>query len=123
MLLFIGSWKKIIEESALTEQTPLFELEEREDRYVLHGTMDGTLQHGWQVAVEGGKLHVRGETQLRSGDGRSFGYVRATPFEEQFALPKDAIPGRVKAEARDHELTIEIPRVGEALAARPVAEP
>lgn len=112
MLLFINSWKKIVEETEATEQTPRFELEEREDRYVLRGKMPGFLQHGWQVAVEDGKLRVSGETQTRTGDGRSFGYVRAWPFEESFALPKDAISGEIEVDAEEHELKVEIPRVG-----------
>lgn len=114
MLLFINSWKKIVEETEATEQAPRFELEEREDRYVLHGKMPGFLQHGWQVNVEDGRLKVKGETQTRSGDGKSFGYVRAWPFDESFALPKDAISGMIKAEAEEHELTVDIPRVGSA---------
>ncbi len=112
MLLFISSWKKIVEATATTEQAPRFELEEHEDRYVLHGKMAGFLQHGWQVSVEDGKLKVRGETQTRSGDGRSFGYVRAWPFDESFALPKDAISGEIEVDAEEHELTVDIPRVG-----------
>lgn len=120
MLLFINSWKKIVEATEATEQAPRFELEEREDRYVLHGNMPGFLQHGWQVHVEDGKLKVKGETQTRSGDGKTFGYVRAWPFDESFALPKDAIPGMIKADAEEHELTVEIPRIG-SLAREPAS--
>ncbi len=112
MLLFINSWKKIVEASEASEQAPHFELEEREDRYVLRGKMPGFLQHGWQVNVEDGKLKVRGETQTRAGDGKSFGYVRTWPFDESFALPKDAISGAIEVDAEEHEITIDIPRVG-----------
>jgi HSP20 family molecular chaperone IbpA len=116
MILFIGgSWKKIVEDAEAEEQAPRFDLEEREDRYVLRGHMPGFLQHGWQVDVEAGKLYVRGETQTRSGNGKTFGYVRSWPFEESFALPKDAISGDIEVDAAEHELSVVIPRVSVSL--------
>lgn len=111
MLLFIASWKKIIEEAERLVGAPRFSLDEQPDRYVLTGVTPGFLQHGWQVQALEGRLSVAGETQSRSGNGDTFGYVRSAPFEESFALPADADVTKVTASAKEHELSVEIPRL------------
>ena len=110
MILFVGSWKKIIEAAERRTVEPGFSLEEQADRYLLRlKTTDGLAQ-GWQVKVDGAHLVVTGESRSRASVGRGFDYRRSYPVTERFVLPPDADPASVMSNAEDDGLRIEIRR-------------
>ncbi len=110
MLLFIGSWKKIVESVGRQDADTRFALEEKPDRYVLRALLSGTLLNGWLVTSEEGSLKLKGESQWQAGDGKRFDYVRSHVLDESFSLPPDADGSKLSAEADGAELTVTIPR-------------
>ncbi len=104
---------------------PAFEVKESKDAFVFKADVPGTKEQDIEVNVAGNRLTISGKREAESEDkGDTFyTYERSYgSFTRSFTLPDQTDPEHVKAELKNGELTVVIPKTQAAVAKRiPVA--
>lgn len=104
---------------------PAFEVRESKDAFVFKADVPGTKEQDIEVNVAGNRLTISGRREAEKEDkGDTFyTYERSYgSFTRSFTLPDQTDPEHVKAELKNGELTVVIPKTSAAVAKRiPVA--
>jgi HSP20 family protein len=93
--------------------TPLVDLQEESDRFVVRADVPGVELKDIEVSAEGGTLTIRGERLAREhvqSDGFEHIERVAGRFLRRFTLPDSARAEAIKARYTDGVLEIEIPK-------------
>jgi HSP20 family protein len=93
--------------------TPLVDLQEESDRFVVRADVPGVELKDIEVSAEDGTLTIRGERLARQhmkSDGFEHIERVAGRFVRRFTLPDSARPEAIKARYTDGVLEIEIPK-------------
>jgi HSP20 family protein len=93
--------------------TPLVDLQEESDRFVVRADVPGVELKDIEVSAEDGTLTIRGERLAREhvkSDGFEHIERVAGRFLRRFTLPDSARPEAIKARYTDGVLEIEIPK-------------
>jgi HSP20 family protein len=93
--------------------TPLVDLQEESDRFVVRADVPGVELKDIEVSAEDGTLTIRGERLAREhvkSDGFEHIECVAGRFLRRFTLPDSARPEAIKARYTDGVLEIEIPK-------------
>ena len=97
--------------------SPLVDIHETKDSFLLKAELPGVKQEDIQVSVEGDTLTIRGERR-RETEVKEDQYQRIERsygrFERNILLPSVVDPDRVKATYRDGVLEIQLPKKEEA---------
>jgi HSP20 family protein len=97
--------------------SPLVDIHETKDSFLLEAELPGVKQEDIQVSVEGETLTLRGERR-RETEVKEDQYQRIERsygrFERNILLPSVVDPDRVKATYRDGVLEIQLPKKEEA---------
>jgi len=93
--------------------TPAVDIQEENDRFVVHADMPGVAAKDIEVSAEDGRLTIRGTRSMQdrvNEDG--FAHVErvAGTFLRRFALPEAAQAEEIKARYTDGVLEIAIPK-------------
>lgn len=104
---------------------PAFDVKETKESFVFKADLPGIKEQDVEVTTTGNRLTVTGkrESEKEEKDDRYYAYERSFgTFTRAFTLPDHADTAHVKAELKNGELTIVIPKVPAAVAKRiPVA--
>jgi HSP20 family protein len=101
--------------------SPAFEVRETKDSFVFKADVPGLKEQDLEVSVTGNRLSIGGKREAEKeekGDTyyafeRSFG-----SFTRTFTLPDQTDPTHVKAELKNGELTVVVPKAAAAVAKR-----
>ncbi len=96
---------------------PAFEVRETKDAYILKADLPGVREEDLDISVTGNRITTSGkrEEEERHEDERYFVYERAYgAFTRTFTLPEGANPDQVRAEMKNGELTLVVPKRPEA---------
>ena len=104
-----------------TTYSPAFEVRETKESFVFKADVPGLKEQDLEVSVTGNRLSIGGKRDAEKeekGDTyyafeRSFG-----SFTRTFTLPDQTDPTHVKAELKDGELTVVVPKAAAAVAKR-----
>ncbi len=101
------------ESITVAEWTPLVDVIEDENEYVIKAELAGLTKDDVKVTVEGGTLTISGERKIEKEEkGKRFHRVERAygSFMRSFALPDDADPAGVTAEFKDGVLKVRLPK-------------
>ncbi len=107
--------QSVFGESEVTAWSPLAEVEETDDAYVVQLELPGVRRDDLTVEVVGSELAVHGEVKERERTGvlrrstRRYGQ-----FDYRLTLPSDVDADRVSAELADGVLTVRVPKTEKA---------
>jgi HSP20 family protein len=100
---------------AITAWSPLADVEETDDAYVLEIELPGVRREDVTVELQGNELVVSGEIKERERKGVLRRQSRPTGrFEYRLALPQKIDPDRIEAGLSDGVLTLRVPKVEQA---------
>lgn len=89
--------------------TPLIDLEETDDAYVVEADVPGAKRDDVTVELEGNELHIAGEVKERERTGVVRRQTRRTGrFEYRVSLPEAVDPERVEATLAEGVLTVRV---------------
>ena len=100
---------------------PAFEVKENKDSFVFKADVPGVKEHDLEVTTTGNRLTVSGkrETENEEKDDTYYACERSYgSFTRSFTLPEQADAAHVKAELKNGELTVVVPKVAAAVAKR-----
>jgi HSP20 family protein len=105
--------------------SPAFEVKETKESFVFKADVPGTKEQDIEVNVTGTRLTIAGkrEAEKEEKSDTFYAYERSYgSFTRTFTLPDQADPAHVKAELKNGELTVVVPKTAAAVAKRiPVA--
>jgi HSP20 family protein len=105
--------------------SPAFEVKETKESFVFKADVPGTKEQDIEVNVTGNRLTISGKREAEKEDkGETFyAYERSYgSFTRTFTLPDQTDAEHVKAELKNGELTVVVPKTAAAVAKRiPVA--
>jgi HSP20 family protein len=108
-----------------TTYAPAFEVKETKDAFVFKADLPGIKEKDLEVTAAGNRLTVAGkrEEEKETKDETYFAYERSYgSFARTFTLPDQADIAHVRAELKDGELTVVVPKTPEAVSKKiPVA--
>lgn len=91
--------------------TPLVDVVERDDAYVVEAELPGVRREDVQVELAGDELAISGEIGEHEPEGRVHRKTRRTGrFDYRVALPGGTDADRVEAKLTDGVLTVRVPR-------------
>ena len=109
----------------LQSYSPAFEVRETKESFVFKADVPGTKEQDIEVNVAGNRLTIAGKREAeREEKGDAFyAYERSYgSFTRSFTLPDQADASHVRAELKNGELTVVVPKTPAAVAKRiPVA--
>jgi HSP20 family protein len=109
----------------LPSYTPAFEVKETKESFVFKADIPGTKEQDIEVNVAGNRLTIAGRREAEREDKSDtfYAYERSYgSFTRTFTLPDQADTSHVKAELKNGELTVVVPKAAAAVAKRiPVA--
>lgn len=94
---------------------PRFDVQETNDAFVFKADLPGVNEDNVDIALTGNRLTISGrrETERKEGDENSRYYVYERSygtFSRSFTLPEGIDPDNVKADLKNGELTLTIPK-------------
>ena len=100
----------------VTPFTPVVDVEETPEAFVLHADLPGVRQQDVKVSLMGDTLTIRGERTFDREKNKSWLRVERAygPFERTFTLGTPVRADAVKASYRDGVLEIHVPKAEEA---------
>jgi HSP20 family protein len=107
-------WSREVEAFA-----PAFDVKETKDSFVFKADLPGVKENDLEVTSTGNRLTVSGkrETDKEEKDDTYYTYERSYgSFSRIFTLPDQTDPAHIKAELKDGELTIVVPKAPGAVA-------
>ena len=99
--------------------TPVVDVSEEKDRYVLEAELPGMSQKDVDVHVEDNTLTIKSakqEEEERNEEGYLVRERRSRSFSRSFVLPKDVDRDKVEASFRNGLLTLSMPKTAESKA-------
>ena len=117
MFNFFDPWRPLIGAVSLQGFTPLADIEESDDAFVMEVELPGVKKGDITIEVSGRRMSVRGERKEKERDGilrRSERIVGN--FSYEVTLPNDIDPDKVEASLEEGVLTVKAPK---AQGARP----
>jgi HSP20 family protein len=104
---------------------PAFEVKETKDSFVFKADLPGLKEQDLEVSLTGNRLSITGKREAEKEDKTDTFYMYERSygtFSRTFTLPDQADAESVKAELKNGELTVVIPKTPTAVAKRiPVA--
>jgi HSP20 family protein len=100
---------------------PAVELVESDGEFVLTAEIPGMTKEDVSISVEDNVLTLKGEKKYEHEEERDRMYIREREygtFERSFALPRNTMTEKIKAEYRDGVVKVHIPKGPEATARR-----
>lgn len=95
--------------------SPLVDVEETEDAYLVEIDLPGVKKDDISVEIEGGELAVHGELKEKEREGVLRSRMRRTGrFDYRTTLPQDVDTDRVHADLSNGVLTLKLPKAEEA---------
>ncbi|HKJ81995.1 MAG TPA: Hsp20/alpha crystallin family protein [Ignavibacteriaceae bacterium] len=97
--------------------SPLTDISENKDQYLLKMDLPGVTKNDLKLSYEDGELKISGERKQQKDDKDSkFHRIERTygKYFRSFTLPKQIMPENIKAEFKDGQLTVTIPKAEEA---------
>lgn len=98
--------------------TPVVDIEETVQDYVVRAELPGLDKDKVKVAVEGAVLTLSGERDLeRTAEGKTYHHIERShgTFSRSFTLPEDSDAERVEAQFTNGVLTVRVAKREEAL--------
>jgi HSP20 family protein len=105
----------------LVAYSPAFDVKETKDSFVFKADLPGIKEQDLEVTSTGNRLSVSGkrEAEKEEKDDTYYTYERSYgSFTRTFTLPEQAEAAHVKAELKNGELTIVVPKTPAAVAKR-----
>lgn len=97
--------------SRVTYATPLANIRETKDGYVLEAEMPGVGKDGLEVTVENGELAIVGRRSAASEPGRSvYRESRQADYRRVFELDPSIDSGKITARIEQGVLTLQLPK-------------
>jgi len=124
--MFQKAWRRMSEQARHVREfagrfTPMGEFEEKDNAYIYRFDLPGVNKDDVKVTVENGRLTVEGKRESRVDESRK-GFARREIFFGHFrrdiALPADADAAHARTKLDNGVLTIEVPRLKNAAAAK-----
>lgn len=101
----------------LWSKTPVVDIREEEDRYVLEAELTGLTEDDFEVQVHGNLLTISSKSE-KSDENKKQGYVlrerRNASFSRSFVLPKDVDRETIEASFKNGLLTLTLNKAAEA---------
>ncbi|GAA0920276.1 Hsp20/alpha crystallin family protein [Streptomyces thermoalcalitolerans] len=95
--------------------SPLVDLEETDDAYLVEIELPGVKKDDISVEIEGGELAVHGEVKEKEREGVVRSRMRRTGrFDYRTTLPRGVDADRVQADLSNGVLTLKLPKAEEA---------
>ena len=95
----------------VTYPTPLANIRETKDGYVLEAEMPGVTKDGLEVTVENGELAIVGRRAAVAEPGRSiYQETRGTDYRRVFELDPSIDTGKIAAKIEQGVLTLTLPK-------------
>lgn len=95
----------------VTYTTPLANIRETKDGYVLEAEMPGVAKDGLEVTVENGELAIVGRRAVVAEAGRSvYRESRGTDYRRVFELDPSIDSGKISAKIEQGVLTLHLPK-------------
>jgi HSP20 family protein len=105
--------------------SPAFEVKETSESFIFKADVPGTREQDLEVNVAGNRLTIAGKREAEKEEKNDTFYACERSygsFTRTFTLPDQADPAHVKAELKNGELTVVVPKTPAAVAKRiPVA--
>jgi HSP20 family protein len=101
--------------------SPAFEVKESKDSFVFKADIPGTKEQDIEVNVAGNRLTISGKREAEKEDKADtfYAYERSYgSFTRTFTLPEQTDAEHVKAELKNGELTVVVPKTAAAVAKR-----
>jgi HSP20 family protein len=97
--------------SPVTYSTPLANIRETKDGYVLEAEMPGVGKDGLEVTVENGELAIVGRRAVATEPGRSvYRKSRLADYRRVFELDPSIDSGKITAKIEQGVLTLHLPK-------------
>lgn len=112
-----GDSKEDIEEMENAVWMPLTDIAENKDQYLLKMDLPGVTKSDLKLSYEDGELKISGERKQEKEDKDSKYYRIERSYGKyfrSFTLPKQIEADKIKAEFKDGQLTVTIPKSEEA---------
>lgn len=91
--------------------TPLVDIEETEDAYVVDAELPGVKREDVQIEIVGSELTITGQNEERERKGAMRRQTRRTGrFDYRVGLPEAVDPEKVEANLKDGVLSVRIPK-------------
>jgi HSP20 family protein len=91
--------------------SPLVDIEEQDDAYVLEAELPGVKREDVNIEVVGSELSISGEIKERERKGNVRRRVRRTGrFEYRVRLPEQVDPSKIEAKLDQGVLTVRVPK-------------
>jgi HSP20 family protein len=104
-----GRWRSLLPESGAW--SPLVDIEERDDAYVLEAELPGVRREDVDVELIGNELSITGELKGKERTGTLRRRVRRTGrFDYRVTLPDQVEGDRIEASLADGVLTVRAPK-------------
>ena len=104
---------------------PAFEVKESKDSFVFKADVPGVKEQDLEVTMTGNRLTIAGKREAEKEEKQDtyYAYERSYgSFTRTFTLPDEADGAHVKAELKNGEITVVVPKAAAAVAKRiPVA--
>jgi HSP20 family protein len=104
---------------------PAFEVKETKDSFVFKADVPGVKEQDLEVTVTGNRLAISGKREAEKEEKQEtyYAYERSYGnFTRTFTLPDEADTAHIKAELKNGEVTVVVPKAAAAVAKRiPVA--
>jgi HSP20 family protein len=100
---------------------PAFEIKETQDSFVFKADVPGVKEQDLEVTTTGSRLTIAGkrEAEKEQKEENYYAYERSYgSFSRAFTLPEHADAAHVRAELKNGELTVVIPKIAAAVAKR-----
>jgi len=100
---------------------PAFEVKENKDAFVFKADVPGVKESDIEVSLTGNRLTVSGkrESEKEEKSDTFYAYERSYgTFSRSFTLPADTDAPHIKAELKNGELTVVVPKAAAAVAKR-----
>ena len=107
----------VSEENALAAWSPVVDIVEEENQYIVRAELPGVDKADVKITVESNQLTIRGEKkQEEEKEGRNYHRVERSygSFYRSFSLPTTVNSGKIEAAFADGVLTVSIPKAEEA---------
>jgi len=99
--------------NTLNQWRPAVDVEEEEDRYVIHADLPGVEAKDIEITMENGVLTLKGKRSNETTE-ESDGYKRVErvhgTFYRSFSLPESADADKIEAKSKDGVLEIVLPK-------------
>jgi HSP20 family protein len=100
-----------------TDWLPAVELIEEDEEFVLTAELPGMSKDDVSVSVDDNVLTLKGEKKIEREESHDRAHIREREygaFERSFTLPRNVVPGKIRADFRDGLMLIHLPKGEEA---------